>query len=84
MQLIDHSCADITCEAFNKPFTIECWDKDEEEYGEGNAGDPICDDYLKCGGCDNYCPHSEEVERALQKLLAKHTSPSYEGPDLWG
>lgn len=71
MQLIDHSCPDVTCEAFRRPFTVESWDYDEQEYGEGQEGEPICEDDLDCRQCGSHCPRTEEVEDAFTDLLDK-------------
>lgn len=68
-QLINHSCPSIVCPAFKKPFSVECWDEGEQEYGEGQSGEPCCYDENRCTECGTICPYSNELDGEFMKMV---------------
>lgn len=66
-QITDFACPNITCEGFNKVFQVECWDKDEEEFGEGQIGDPCCIEQLCCVDCGSFCYSADKVKMSFNK-----------------
>lgn len=83
-QIVDYACPDITCDAFNKAFQIQCWDKDEEEYGEGHYGEPVEGDDPRCDGCGSYLELADDVRLAIDKLVRQNEHARYDGPDVNG
>jgi hypothetical protein len=69
-QIIDYACPSITCEVFNKPFEVTCWDRDEELYSEGNEGEPCEGDDPRCDGCGTFMEPADDVKLALDKLVS--------------